>query len=147
MASERNWTSVKIGNTYLTHNGLITGVPCKVVIPTADELLDDDVAVNIVEGAGGVPNYQVVVADSYGIAFEIQLVALTTAVFNALRALLKATRDNDPANVARFIATGTPGTIDRNVKGDMKVMSFKSFSAGQVNDVVIRLRTYGLGGI
>src|SRR5829696_5712793 len=112
MASERNWDPVQIDDIFLTHDGTESGVPCKVTITAADELLDDEVAVSIVEGAGGVPSYQSTVADSYGLPFEVRVFALTPALYDDIRALLKATRDNDPAHVARFIAVGAPGTID-----------------------------------
>ncbi len=143
--SERNWDPVQIDDIFLTHDGTETGVAAKVTITAAAELLDDDVAVSIVEGAGGVPSYQSTVADSFGTAFEVRVFGLAPAIYNDLRALLKATRDNDPTHVARLIATGVPGTIDRKVKGDVNVASFESFAAGLLYGVVFRLRTYGLG--
>ncbi|MBA3716264.1 MAG: hypothetical protein H0W76_28055 [Pyrinomonadaceae bacterium] len=96
--STRHASSVKVGTVYLTHDGTISGVPCKVHVP-GEARFASVYAANTVLAADATPHVQTIDRSVRGVEFDLNilfcpetLLALLIAQLNAAYAALSTVR-------------------------------------------------------
>lgn len=89
------YNTIKIGNEYLTSNGLVGGKPCKTEVTGLDALLLP-YGGNTVKACSGKPYlFLTALADSEGIDIRIQISIIPKARLDEIKEIIKAALDGD----------------------------------------------------
>jgi hypothetical protein len=132
---------IKVGSTWLTHNGLEAGRACRINVDPASALVVSTLG-NVSIGADGTPfREKPLTPTGAGRVFRIVAAFVEDTVYNALKAALDTAGDNNTdINVT---GEGTPGDfdVDAVVFDDPTYIKHESFSGTTFKNVTISLVT------
>lgn len=130
---------IKVGDLWLSKDGLETGLPCRLTIDNVEDILVDFVGQSYPSASGKRISQLVPAADT---EFAIKIDQLTAAVYASLKTLANANlarqASESNANIA-VIGTGDTGNFSVNaVFNPTKPFKAESFLEGRIFDIQLK---------
>lgn len=129
---------IQIDDIFLTDTGTADGTPCKLSIPSLEDLLTNYLGQPSVSASGAVVSN--LSAWTRGKSFEIQIETLTESVWNDLKDLINDSLENDSSFAV--IGTGATGNFNVNAKPNpQKPFQAERFLSDRIYKCVFRFIT------
>ncbi len=133
------YNRIQLGATYLTSNGLVGGIPCKVNVEGLGQLLFDKTG-QIIQSANGTPYSQTIDVDKHGLVLTLTLDYVAQAVFNTLVAAI-----NTAINAGNSIVLDILGDTGNYVLNVIPLIpdpvTHEGFSGAIIKQMVIKVMT------
>jgi hypothetical protein len=131
--------TVKIGTTYLTRDGLISGTPCKVAVPNFDSLIFDKTG-SVSVGRDGSPFTRTVDTGQAGVEIDVEITSMESSIWSSLITQIQAAIDADATLDLEI--SGVPGSYSGAAKARLpKPITYRDFNSSQIRGVLVHLIT------